>query len=1516
MRITTIAPAVPRPARPSAPRAHALTERAGDHELGVEMEEQIEIDIEIEINDPRATWRDLWHAAWLATASGVGRACPGPAAPDPPAHVLVGGRSLALDAVMDPGLLGPGAVVTFGPRSNAARAAAGLGTNASDAPCRVRIVGGLDAGWVVPLGTGTHVVGRSPACAVQLSSSTVSRRHLLLDVTSEGARQVTDLGATNGVRAGSTFVRTAPVVTGQLLTLGATGIVLDDPPRREGPPAKPPAAPHTTLRTHNRPPRLRRPAPEVVVHVPHEAHGIVGRTPFSWAMVLTPLAVGGLMAVLFSPVFAVFALLSPVMMLASWFEQRRRGARARRRASRSHLAQQAQFVRDLNDACRAHERWLEHAVPDLSTVVARVTEPDPRLWERRQDHDDFGRLRVGRSSRPWSPPLDVDVAALTPDTRTVLAEHARVHDAAEVIEAGPGCIIGVCGPSPITRAVARSLVVQATVHHGPADLWTSLATTEDRVEQWATLSWLPHHSSSPAPDITACCTTEAQVRALIDVLHADGPASSGAGGLVVIDTVGPTTAPTPSAASFNALAEAASGGSAVIVLADAAHLLPASCTTIVECIDADGSARLVDPAAGTCRDDVVLDGLSESLARATARRLARIVDPLAQHGAGSLPRSVAFHEALRTGPDASDPTKPTRLADGAPAGVPLDANEIIGRWRRHREGPGLPAIVGLDAHGPHIIDLVTDGPHALVGGTTGSGKSELLRTWVLSLACTHAPDTLSFVLIDYKGGSAFDGCGGLPHVVGVVTDLDDELASRARRSLEAEIRHRERRLREAGVANIDALRHEPAGGAALPRLVVIVDEFATLASDVPGFLDALVDIAQRGRSLGVHLVLATQRPHGAVSDNIRTNTNLRIALRMLDARDSIDVIGTAAATAIDRRIPGRVCSATGAEPPILWQAAHLSSGAATEAGDEATTAAVTCQVLDAFGRPRRVPPQPAGGGSTGVIEGRDLHHADPLPALVERVGDAFVTSGLPPPRRPWLPPLPRSIPVEALHAGGAPRRRDTGQSDLAGATAAAVLAPIPLGCTDEPDVPRQRVWRWSPAAGPLVLYGMPGSGKTTAVRTVIEGIARAHPTDDCHVYVLGTAAPELAALEGWPQVGAIITPDERPRVARLLRWLEHQRQERATTPVAAAPARARGAQVGAAPIPTPHAPAIVVIVDGVAALTHALDDLDGRRALATFFRLASEGPRLGLHLVVTGERPQAVPASLAAATEAKIVLRLPDPYDYSLLGIRAPLVPPPAGRGLLADGTELQIAHVDAPAARPSPAPGDLGGGTRLPVAIRELPAVVALDELAPATADRDTWTLPLGLDDATLGTRPLTLTAGDHVLVAGPAQSGRTTTLLTLGCAFEYASLGRVLVLAPRANALRAAFPGAATTGTALFEQLANEVAAQRERPARVLVLIDDADLIEDARLERLITDDDPGRRVVVAGRGDRLRRAYTHWSRPLRDSRFGVALDGAATNDGDLWNVRLPATAGGTAGRAALIHDGHVDIVQVAQP
>ncbi len=417
--------------------------------------------------------------------------------------------------------------------------------------------------------------------------------------------------------------------------------------------------------------------------------------------------------------------------------------------------------------------------------------------------------------------------------------------------------------------------------------------------------------------------------------------------------------------------------------------------------------------------------------------------------------------------------------------------EIARRWNCAGPDPTLCATIGRSADGTVDIDLVRDGPHGLIAGTTGAGKSELLRTLVVSLAAAVSPEHLSFVLIDFKGGATFDTCTRLPHTVGVVTDLDEGLAERALVSLDAEIRRRERLLRTVRADDLTVYRRnatEP-----LPRLVVVVDEFATLAKELPDFLAALIGIAQRGRSLGVHLLLATQRPAGVVTDDIRANTNLRLALRLHDRSDALDVVGDELPATFPRGVPGRAALRLGPDELVVFQTASCT-GPIRPPGTRLTV-----------DRP--------GADSTGCPDG-----PTELEVLVDAIALAAGITGIDPPHRPWLDALPEVLDRALLMAD-----------------------PVAIGVIDDPARQARRSLRWD--RGNLLLVGAIGSGTTSTA--IVLASTRLRGNDDVHLYVIdGRGDPALDAFVDVAACGGVIRLTEVERIDRLLRRLTDELDRR------------------------------------------------------------------------------------------------------------------------------------------------------------------------------------------------------------------------------------------------------------------------------------------------------------------------------------------------------------------------------------
>ena len=754
-----------------------------------------------------------------------------------------------------------------------------------------------------------------------------------------------------------------------------------------------------------------------------------------------------------------------------------------------------------------------------------------------------------------------------------------------------------------------------------------------------------------------------------------------------------------------------------------------------------------------------------------------------------------------------------------------------------------------------MLDLVADGPHLLVGGTTGSGKSELLRSMVAGLALSADPDHLAFVLIDYKGGAAFDRCAEMPHVAGMVTDLDDHLAERALLCLEAELRHREERLRAAGAENLAAFRARTgdAAGDPLPRLVVVVDEFATLAAELPEFLRSLVGIAQRGRSLGVHMVLATQRPAGVVTDDIRANTSCRIALRVTDRHDSNDVIDSPDAARIPRQRPGRAMARFGPGELVAFQSALV------------TGSTPRCSTGLRVGPVGSRPSQASG------------HEHSDLDSVVEAVRAAHHNLGGAEPRSPWPAPLPGEIAATRLAEAAGPARP------------AAWLV-------DDPARQRQFPSGWQPADGHLAVIGGPGSGTTTTLAAVALDLCRTHSPDELHVYGIDLDAGTLPALGGLPHVGAVVAPTEGDRRTRLLRLLDDE--------VAARRAGGRSER----PVE------IVLLVDDLAGLVRAHDPVREPEPHDRFARIWGDGPAVGVRVAVSIGRAADLPPDLAASAGVVLVHATSDASDGLRFGLKQPTAHLVAGRAVrVGDGLEVHVArpaHGDLAAAATALAT-ECPPTMREPVRVGSLPQHIRVEDL-PASAHVEDRCIHIrfAVSDLDLEPAGLTLHDGEHALVLGPPRTGRTSTLAAIGAAARTAG-AQVVIVADQ--------PGKLSNLLGLEPVPAGSLDEAADEEGRRLLLVDDADRIGDtAGLLAGLAASTTGRSHLVASTtADRLRSSYGSWLHEMRSCRTGVLFRPGAL-DADLLGATVPArlALAPVPGRCLVIADGAAEVMQVALP
>ncbi|HEY5662925.1 MAG TPA: FtsK/SpoIIIE domain-containing protein [Ilumatobacter sp.] len=1356
------------------------------------------------------------------------------------------------------------------------------------------VVAGPDTGRSFALGPGRWTVGRAADATLRIDDPAVSRHHLDLELELGDGPTVTVHpmpGATNAVVVDGRPVDTATAVTAlQVITLGATGITVR---RVDAPRHRSRFGQVDFRRTPYRPPVVAERRAEPVGPIPQRP----APRRLQVASAVAPL-VGGVALFAFTrqTQFLALTLLSPAIVLATWIEDRRSGRRAfadQVAEFRADLAAQRARLVELRDAER---RDLVRLAPDLADLIRRAERRTADLWARDPGAPDFLRLRVGlgparvRYALDVAPGGDPDLRA---EAHAALDGLDRLDDVPVTVELGATAVLGVTGDPWAVDRVAASLVVQAATLHSPDHLVIAAAVHRDRPFGW--LAWLPHVHAATSPLAGAHLADERPsadglVRRLADLAEARpaGRPAAGRPHLLVLLDAELHLAPTEVARLLGA---APGRGVSVIWLARSLAAVPHFARRTLAVHHEPGAGLVgrldaTDPA--TPQQMIAPEQLRPGFADRAARALAAVCD--ASAAAAAIATTAGLLDVI--GADALDPAAVAR------------------RWCDGRHGH-LRFPIGVGAGGVVELDLVGDGPHTLIGGTSGSGKSELLQAMVAALAVHHPPTRLNVLFVDYKGGAATQAFAALPHTVGVVTDLHAGLATRALTSLRAELRRRMALLdgRAKDLAELAAVAPHDTP----PSLVIVVDEFATLVREVPDFVDGVVDIAQRGRSLGIHLVLATQRPTGSVNDNILANTNIRIALRMLDTAESTAIIGCADAAAIPVSRRGRALVRIGTGRPVEFQSAFGGAPTPPAAG----RAPVLVTALAAVG-------PTADLQRDHLIDDHSASRppatATQLAAVVAAVRRADRLAGHPPARRPWCDPLPELVTLDDLDAFGA------GDPDVAAARALPGRF-VAVGLVDLPDQQAQRVGVIDlEAGGGLLVFGCGGSGATTVLRTVATWLDRTAPPGAVATVAFDFGARGLAGLQALGSVVGVAAGDDLEAVTRHLTVLDAElTRRRATAHPADRPAAPRD------PPPTTGRtapPRIVVLIDGFAGLVAGLLEPGGRHDAAAgrwcdlIVRLVLEGRQVGIHTVITADRRAAVPARLTGAIANRLILRHADDGAYVDHGIASTVsrhLDLPPGRGLLDATTPIQIATTAAP---PAGRVGDRAGHRHhTALAGVALPAVLALADVPPA-GDPGPCRIPIGVVDVT-GDAAVVDLSWSHLAVSGPPRSGRTTALATVASAARHTL--DVVIVGPATGPLsRLGLPRSAFVTAAGAAALATRLAAGRAGAdaAPTLVIVDDLDDLDDpvlaAAVDRLAALD-PVRLVAAVRTGSLCGYAAGPAIARLRRARRHLLLQ--PDDPGDFLQatgVRLDLRPGVAmiAGRGVLLSDRSPALVQVATP
>lgn len=1217
----------------------------------------------------------------------------------------------------------------------------------------------------IPLeGRAELLIGRSASCALQLSHKRVSGSHAKL-YPDKGGWRICDINSTNGTFVNGKRTQAKTLRDGDVIIIGpydliyskgalqvygeAATIAAHLPEQHAGPSSKQDSQPQgqeyppKPYPYFNRSPRLLREVTRETLEI--EAAPSIGGTPeINWISVLLPVMgtlVASLALTLFTGGFGMLFSI-PMMLTGVVVTMYNHHSQKKKYAQREGLLQSKyqgyihSCEEKLSKIAQNQRDIALYTAPDPADCLRLARQVERRLWERTAGDQDFLSLRVGLGEEP----LNADIR--TPKVGFVLEEEAFTRtpqQLAEQYQTVNGIPVlcdllrypslGILGDRAQACTAARTLLVQAAAHHGYDEVKIVALFPQEEIAQWKWLRWLPHtYNETRSQRYLACSKYDAgQMLAPVEEELKRRLSAAGSRGWEK------TAAPTPhyiflvadpallagQPAADYLLRNDPSLGVSCILLGSNLSQLPSGIMQILEARGQNSSLYLREDAGH--RRPFQMDHISVADCDAFARALAPVRLP-EKNSAQLLPNNITFLQGYHV-------KQPDQL-------------DLGDYWANSCNYESLSVPIGVRANGESFyfdIHEKKHGPHGLVAGMPGSGKSEMAQSWLLSLAVQFSPQDVAFVLVDFKGTGLILPFVNLPHLAGTISDLDTNI-SRNLIALESELQRRKALFDSAGVTNIrDYLKRYRVGQVSEPLsyLFVVIDEYAEFKAKFPDFTAEVNSLFRTGRSMGVHIVLLTQNPAGVVTEQMDASTNFRWCLKVASPAASKEMLGGHDEAAYITN-PGRAYVRVGSDE-VFEPIQSFYSGATyqpdrTEQTSEPQVAQVALNgSKTVFKRPERK--KVAGRGSE-------------IDAVVRYIRDYCTRCHVPNARRIWQDRMPGQITLEELRTRTEPHQPGE-------------LHPA-VALLDDPHAQTQRpLYLPLDTDGHAAIYGAPGTGKTVFLQTVAASLCTEYSPDEVNLYVMDFGGWTMGMFRGFPHVAAIANDNDEEQIMMIAQRLEGEMQRR----------KEAFARQGVGNLRTylkatgETLPYLVLLVDNFAPVFPMYPKLED-----FFVRLGREGGSYGICMVATCGTAMALGYKLSKSVKTTIALQMTDASEYSsIVGRTEGLYPEKLpGRGLFRGDRvmEFQTALPAKPEADGTylTAIRSLGEalsqrwGDQKAKAVSTMPNVISFGSVQPQKGG-----FVLGLTTAEIEPLEIDLLHPHHLLISGVSGSGKTNLVRSL---------------------------------------------------------------------------------------------------------------------------------------------------------